>query len=648
MSNHLKYLLLPLMLLLPFFRLHAKVAVVRASDSLAASERSYAASLARHIARWYDASGVDVQLAPDSEMASALNGSRVAVLVCMMCPSQHQLSLLRSFVRGGGKLIVFYSSSPALASLMEVRPLRYMKCDSGTRWAEMRFSDARPAGCPVSISQSSPNLFLMEPIPGKSSVVAWWYTRDGQPTEEAAWLKSRHGYWMTHVLFADGDTEQKTRMLMAMTAEFEPGIWADATAKSLKRGKARRDEITELAIPAADSGNRLVRRRMNAMSNHIARVDALIGEGRGYDAWLAARSADATAVEVYGMLQDCRRSEIRAVWERTGLGLYPGDWGRTMSLLKYAGVTDVFVNVAGAAYAHYASSILPRSRLFGEYGDQLAACCDAAQRAGIRVHAWVVCFSLEGATSSRTEIFRSRGWTLTGDGSAQYKWLDPSVPAVREYLVGAISEIVSRYPVSGIHVDFVRYPDVASAYGAESLARFENAEGGRIKDLQSRVKRGALRQSFFRWRADQLTSFVRQSRREIRKAGGGKLFTAAVFGKYPSCYESVGQDWEAWIDTGFVDYAVPMNYTEDGQVFANLLASQSRTRSRLMAVLPGIGVTAAESRLNAMQVIDQINAVRRSGFPGFALFDLDTALMQEILPVLCLGITKPEASPRRR
>jgi hypothetical protein len=56
-------------------------------------------------------------------------------------------------------------------------------------------------------------------------------------------------------------------------------------------------------------------------------------------------------------------------------------------------------------------------------------------------------------------------------------------------------------------------------------------------------------------------------------------------------------------------------------------------------VLPGIGVTAAESRLDPVQVIDQIQAVRRSGSPGFALFDLDTTLRAQVLPVLRLGVT---------
>ena len=45
-------------------------------------------------------------------------------------------------------------------------------------------------------------------------------------------------------------------------------------------------------------------------------------------------------------------AEIHAVWDHTGRGLYPGDWLHTISILKASHVTDLFVNVAGADFAH--------------------------------------------------------------------------------------------------------------------------------------------------------------------------------------------------------------------------------------------------------------------------------------------------------
>ena len=51
-------------------------------------------------------------------------------------------------------------------------------------------------------------------------------------------------------------------------------------------------------------------------------------------------------------------------------------------------------------------------------------------------------------------------------------------------------------------------------------------------------------------------------------------------------------------------------------------------------------MTANESRLDARQVIDQINLTRKFGFAGNALFDLDVTLEKQVLPYLSLGVWK--------
>ena len=74
------------------------------------------------------------------------------------------------------------------------------------------------------------------------------------------------------------------------------------------------------------------------------------------------------------------------------------------------------------------------------------------------------------------------------------------------------------------------------------------------------------------------------------------------------------------------------------QTFVSLLAQHARTKAHARKTIAGIGVTANESRLDARQVIDQINLSRRAGLAGNARFDLDTTLEKNILPYLRLGI----------
>jgi uncharacterized lipoprotein YddW (UPF0748 family) len=273
-----------------------------------------------------------------------------------------------------------------------------------------------------------------------------------------------------------------------------------------------------------------------------------------------------------------------------------------MKLLRESHVTDLFVNVAGAGFAHYASDVLPRSKTFREEGDQLAACLAAARGSGIRVHAWILCFTATRASPETVAAFDRNGWRLKAANGKTTEYLDPANALVRSRIFASIDEIQRRYSVDGIHLDFVRWGD--------SAVKPKNAP-------------------------DVISRFVADARRHVKRP---RWLTTAVYGKHPQCIGSVGQDWKGWLDANLVDYVVPMDYTESKVTFQTLLAIQADSRSHARRTIIGIGVTANESRLDARDVIDQVNMTRRFGFAGNALFDLDTTLEKRILPFLRLGL----------
>lgn len=622
------------------------VVVVHGSETVPVAERGFARSLARHAVRAFREAGLEVDLRDDAQLANALADRRLAVLVYVSQPQAAHVAAIKGFLERGGRLIVCYSASPALADLMGVRLGGYVRSSTDGRWSGMRFGPSRPRGVPEQIEQVSPNLMLAQPVPGRSEVLAWWTDRQGRTMPEPAWLVTRQGYWMTHVLLADGDAAAKSRLLLALAASCDATLWAQAAAPLL--AGARR--VGELANPAAAeaAAGRLTdpvsREKALAAARSAARLEArasqLLRTGPGYEAWEAAAALRTGMFEVYGLLQAPRAGEMRALWEHSGMGLYPGDWPRTCRVVKEAGFSDLMVNVAGAGFAHYRSEVLPASRVFAEQGDQLAACLAAARPLGLRVHAWILCFSTTQSTADRMAAFRQQGWLLTGEDGRERPWLDPAVPEVRLYLTRAVGELAGRYPVDGVHLDFVRYPDYTGSLGPSVRPRFERDIGRTVAAWPQDVKAGGrYRAEFMRWRSGKVTDFLAAARLQMRREAPGRMLTAAVFGKYPSCVDAVGQDWHAWIEQGLVDYVLPMNYTEDPAVFSQLVRDQSANRALRRRMLPGIGVTAAESRLDPAQVVDQIRLVRQYGCPGFALFDLDATLQQQILPVLRLGAT---------
>ncbi|MCZ7592997.1 MAG: hypothetical protein M5U15_13045 [Kiritimatiellae bacterium] len=83
-----------------------------------------------------------------------------------------------------------------------------------------------------------------------------------------------------------------------------------------------------------------------------------------------------------------------------------------------------------------------------------------------------------------------------------------------------------------------------------------------------------------------------------------------------------------------------MNYADDTYKFSALTQKQVTLPGAKNRIIPGIGVTAAESQLSADKVIEQIAIARRLGTPGFALYKLSQTLREETLPILSEGTTK--------
>ena len=121
--------------------------------------------------------------------------------------------------------------------------------------------------------------------------------------------------------------------------------------------------------------------------------------------------------------------------------------------------------------------------------------------------------------------------------------------------------------------------------------------------------------------------------------------SAAVFRSYPSCRDTVGQDWVSWIEHGYLDFICPMNYTEDYELFVNLVNEQMGYVGGRIPLYPGIGVGASSSTLLPDQVIMQILATREARTGGFIIFNYNVSLAETCLPALGMGLTAPLSAP---
>lgn len=279
--------------------------------------------------------------------------------------------------------------------------------------------------------------------------------------------------------------------------------------------------------------------------------------------------------------------------------------------------------------------MLPRSATFRKYDDQIEQCCAAAKKYGLEVHVWKVNFNLSTAPKDFASKLRREGRTQVSVRGKPSDWLCPSHPDNQKLELESMLEVVQKYPIDGLHLDYIRYPNAEHCYCDGCRRRFEAQSGQNILDRNwpQECYSGPRKEEYNQWRCRQITSLVAAiscRARRLRSSGPDRQsavrplkISAAVYGSYPSCRESVAQDWPKWVEAGHLDFVCPMNYTADSAQFASLIKKQQKLLAGRAPLYVGIGAASSKSKLTAAEVAGQIELARQLGAEGFVIFDFN-------------------------
>lgn len=625
------------------------IVVKNTLSSPSAAERKYGSAIAARISRWLADAGIPHGVITDEEVIhGGLMNSRVAILSYHPHPPAREIASLKYFLQRGGKLMVFYGAEPALAELMDVQLESYLKAERPGQWASFVYSHPSYWNVPEQVFQNSPNIMVAKPASRRAQVIATWHDAQGRSTGHPAWIASDSGFWMTHVLLGD-DHIRKRDMLLGLTASLAPDVWIYAARDALQKiGQIdsfrtlseARAQISDAAIRHPDRTR--IEDLLSTADRTYQRMQTALDKQRYDEAVGLSRAIRRQLTEAYAEVQWPRSPELRAIWDHSGVGWFPGNWERSCKIMQECGFNTLFVNSMWAGLAHYPSKVLPPSALVNLYGDPLGQCLEAARKHGLAVHVWFVCWNIENAPADFIAEMRKQKRLQQSATGATTLWLCPSHNENRRLALEALREVAASYPIQGVHIDYIRYPSADYCYCPTCRFEFERA----LKRKVARWPRDVLpngrdRSAFLSWRADQITRFVQQVRETVRAARSNLYVSAAVWGAYPATIETIGQDWGLWLKQNLVDFVCPMNYTVDNTRFAELTRNQLALPNAKDRVYPGIGVTAQESQLEPDQVIEQILLLRRLGAAGFVLFDMSQTVRTETLPMLQKGITAP-------
>jgi uncharacterized lipoprotein YddW (UPF0748 family) len=316
------------------------------------------------------------------------------------------------------------------------------------------------------------------------------------------------------------------------------------------------------------------------------------------------------------------------------------------------------VQVRGRGDAYYRSAIVPPAEgLTGPADfDPLGQVLASAGRA--RVLAWMNVFFLwSGDVPPQAPahvVTAHPEWGLRdSDGRpvAEYDsldralgWIegpyaDPASTGYREHFVAAVRDLVRRYPVAGVHLDFVRYPGPGYGQGGELGERFREAWGLdprwipeelRTPDLHAWLSGEmppadrVLSTAALLWadlRASRVTALVRAVREATREVRPELELSAAIFPDAGPAYLEKGQDWRGWASEGLVDALFPMAYFGGVERVGAQLRSVARA---VRAEAPRVQLWAGlGAYLKSPEEIARETLLARSlGYDGICLFDL--------------------------
>jgi uncharacterized lipoprotein YddW (UPF0748 family) len=353
-------------------------------------------------------------------------------------------------------------------------------------------------------------------------------------------------------------------------------------------------------------------------------------------------------VQTDGCVKDVPRF-VDYVWiVRTSL-MSPAAIDRALEMASEMGVRGVVVQVVGRGDAWYRSDLLPAPEPLGDAAatfDPLGYLLPRAKARGLEVHAWVNCLLVwSGAAPPRDPrhvvrahpewIVRLRdGRRMDRIGPAGYRalrtegaFLNPTVPGVRTWVARFAAEIARRYAVDGIHLDYIRQPDlpldVDGAARTAVMDELERRDAG--SSAASAPRRAELDSLFGAFRGDGVTALVRELRDSVMATRGAgqprPVISAAVRPDPDAAAKSMAQPWVRWVQLGLLDRAFTMCYSpETNAVLSEMLEAAERLgRDR---VVPGFAVFNASPSTVALR----LRLARAMGFPRVAIYSADALL----------------------
>ncbi len=331
-----------------------------------------------------------------------------------------------------------------------------------------------------------------------------------------------------------------------------------------------------------------------------------------------------------------RPVELRAVFDGG-----PGKWGTErkaralIARIKRAGFNVFIPCVWMGDGTRYPSPAAPPAK-YKAAGDPLASLIRIAHEEGVEVHPWF-------AVSYRGRDFLPK----FRDPETPSEAFEMHRPGFRDFIVKMILDVVERYDVDGINLDFIRTQGVTrSRFVAE---RYREATGRDLEtDGRSFDARGCMEPHLQRFLDSAVEDVVRRVSEGVRSRRPRVILS--VDGQpIPSmlCPSQEGRQEAAWANRGMVDLIFSMNYEQVPDTDAlDLVRGELMEPEKLVLLLGSAdGPDAKPHSRDARLVAGLVGVARRKWPRGIGIYPY-FAMSDEQLRLLVEGPFAERALPR--
>ena len=312
--------------------------------------------------------------------------------------------------------------------------------------------------------------------------------------------------------------------------------------------------------------------------------------------------------------------EVRAVWLTTIGGIdWPHSYAQSersaekqkeelraiLDRLQKANINTVLLQTRIRATTIYPSQYEPWDGCLSGFPgkspgyDALQFAIDECHKRGMEVHAWVVTIPVGKWNSYGCRQLRKRFPRLI-KRIDQDGYMDPEATQTGCYLAEMCREIVQRYDVDGIHLDYIRYPETWKFRISKDQAR------GNITRIVEKIHQAVKKEK----------PWVKMSCSPIGKFDDLSRYWSHGW----NAYTKVAQDAQAWLKDGLMDELFPMMYFRGDQFFPFAIDWKKHSYGKIIA--PGLGIyflDPKEGKWNISDITSELYHLRNIG-EGHAFF----------------------------